>query len=1339
MTVFLLATITIASPQAAERLDTRFREWLVAGPVPVISDSARVARDYLTGEESLIAPTHGSSDGGLEWQLGEADEEGWLDFERWFGWTTEHAAAYAAQYVYSPDDATYVLRLRSDADVVPYLNGRRREPARGAPQLDEGEARVVGLHDGWNLLLLEVINRSGSYRVLARLEAWPPNGPGGQLRFSAIRPRDFELRQPRPSVVVESVALGPRLRIGWQGLYGVLTVSARAWGEVVSEHVWIGLSAVPAAAAPPALNRIDPLTREGTAPIGPGSKEAATLEIGVPFARLSAVSRDGTPITAVAAPGTGGVPDLAAAGPAGEDYTASGRTELTYTLEPGELLDRLSEPIDFMHVRYLPRGAPETAWLDPHDRRWLRAPPRDIGEVAALGIVFPIPLELDGLSLELDAGGVAAAVSGPIRVLVNGTEADGAAARPGATRALLCTACSRGDTTSVAVVLPPGGVADAGGSRAGGWAGFELPVLRVREPGYAEIARSLRAWSANRTAGMEVSDRDRRILLASLESPGKETYRSLLAGYRAIYAGDAAMLRGDTVRAIGEVLVDGPWFQSASLGSPRLRDAWTSVLELSRRFPTLVFTHSSAQHYSWLEEHAPDQLARVQRAIRMGQWVPVGGWWTDADHNVPSGESLVRQGLYGQRYLKARFGLYAQVAWGPPDLGSPPTLPQILRGQGLAFFVARARAPGALSVTPTDLFRWEAPDGTRVLAYAPLGFEPNVAPERLAWELREHSERNSGLSQAMTVYRAAEIGPDAHPLRDRLEAWEAIRRVETVPALVHASPDEALARIRASRSEFDTWRGALSSARDDDALSTRADVRKLNRDLEVKLETAEKLAVAADMPYPYATLESAWKQLLASQSHGILAGGSAPDVYDQVHERLDVAERMLDDVIARAGRALGLAAAPGTFTVFNPVSSARGGRVEIPARALAELDAPATYVTDERGDHYTIETDEAGRPFLFAPEIPGLGFRTFRARADAATGRAGAGQTVLDASSIHIENDVVSVGFSASTGEITSIFDKRNRREVLPAGARANQLQVFGSRPQMVGMGNPRRAVEPDSVRDVTRFATRADATAARAFVGRRFGQSQVEQTFVLRPGSPLLEIEHFVDWRDPRTLVKLAFPMAVSADSVTFEVPYGVVRRSTNPPLVGGIPSDVLGQRWVDLSSPSQRYGVSILNDGKYEYDVHGNVIRVTLLRLPWNLEAMGARTVHRFRLAIFPHAGSWEDARTPQRAAELNTPLVSFYGAPMNPQPLASLDVDHVAITTVKRAEDDPGALVFRLVELIGRGASARLTVREPPTQAHEADLLERAADAPLPTDGADIFLSFRPWEIKTVIVRW
>ncbi|MBI4519223.1 MAG: hypothetical protein HY701_00175, partial [Gemmatimonadetes bacterium] len=732
MTVFLLATITIASLQAAERLDIPFREWLVAGPVPVISDSARVARDYLTGQ-SLIAPTHGSSDGGVEWQVGEADEEGWLDFERWFGWTTEQATAYAAQYVYSPDDATYVLRLRSAEDVVPSVNGRRLEPAPSAPgQPDEDDARVVRLHDGWNLLLLEVINRSGTYRILARLEAWPENGPDRELRLSAIRPRDFELRQPRPSVVIESVELGPRLRIGWQGLYGVLTVSARSWGEIVSEHVWIGVSAVPGASAPAALNRIGPLTRERTAAADPGSERSAILEVGVPFARLSAVSRDGTPITAVAAPGLVGVPDLGAAGPAGEDRTDGGSTRLTYTLEPGDLLDRLSEPIDFMHVRYLPRGAPETALLDLHDRNWLRSPPRDPREVAALGIVFPVPPELDGLSLEFDVRGVAAAAPGPIRVLVNGTEADGSPrmiARTGAARVLLCTACSRTDTISVAVVLPPDAITDSDRSAQSGSAGFELPVLRVREPGYAEVARALSAWSANRPPGLEVSDPDRRILLASLESPGKESYRSLLADYRAIYAGDAETLRRDTLRVIGEVRVDPASFWPTPLNSPRLRDAWASILDLTRRFPGLVLTQSSAQHYSWLEEHAPGQFARVQGAVRTGQWVPVGGWWSDADHNVPSGESLVRQGLYGQRYFRARFGRYAQVAWGPRALGSSPTLPQILRGQGLDFFVARARELGALSLPPTDLFHWEAPDGTAVLAYAPLGFEPDVEPE----------------------------------------------------------------------------------------------------------------------------------------------------------------------------------------------------------------------------------------------------------------------------------------------------------------------------------------------------------------------------------------------------------------------------------------------------------------------------------------------------------------------------------------------------------------------------------------------------------------------------------
>lgn len=1270
----LLGTLALAPPQDAPRLEPGWREWLVAGPVPAVQDSERVIRDYLGGQELKVAPTHGAVAGGLDWRVQAADADGHLNFNRAFGRNVDQAVAYAAQYLFVPEDVTLLLRVRSDDDLAVFLNGQRiwvNEIARSVVTAED--SLVVQLAGGWNLLLLKVINRHGGFGTWARMDGFP-GGPAPGLVGSAIRPYGYEPRHPTPVAVVEAVELGPRLRLGWQGLYGLITVRARSWGAEPPERVWIRLASATqpgnarAAADTTARSvpRIGPVERDFQ--VRPG--EAAELRAWVPFPLLSTAVRDarllqgsahfghdlpqaqrrhgsptgqagltgfpdatgtsqshedppgkarsaaaacngerlalGSPAprsapthAAGSAPSNVERPPLAAAGPkrvqgpvavASTSRARIGGTHLDRNLQPGTLLERLSAPIELAHVRYLPASAPPQALRDLEDVHWLRAPPPDTIGLSAIGSRFPIPVELDGLSLELHASPLQAADT----ILLNGRPVPAAAGR-----ATLCAPCRLGDTIAFAVPLPAPGrsqaaasqarrnalpiphtAVEAGASRiasprqafsrapqspepeaaspgappapardaarreqsaAPAATTLEPPLLRVREPGYKEVSASLAWWREGGGPEIEISAADRNILLAAVESPGKTTYLRILRRYRTLYSADAERIRRDTLHLVGNSHIDAAWLWRWGETVGVVRDTWSSVLEIARRFPGFVYAQSSAQYYEWMEERAPELFQRLGAAVDSGVWVPVGGWWVEADQNLPSGEALVRQGLYGQRYFKSRFGRYARVAWTPDSFGYAWTLPQILRGQGFEFFVTQKLRWNDSTAFPFDVFRWEAPDGTWILTYIPYRYNDDLEPRRLVRELKEFKAKTGGLGHQLVLYGVGDHG--GGPTLEMLERWQELRRVETFPAMRHTSPEAALERIRGASAEFPSWRDELYLEYHRGTYTTHGDVKKRNRGLEAKLEGAEKLAVVSGIPYPRAELEGAWKRVLFNQFHDILPGTSIPEVYADAHASYDEADQLLDGVIARATGALSIPGAPGSFTVFNPLSAARGGRVEIPGAAVAQVAARPVHVVDEDGARYPVEEDERGGLFFSAPEVPGLGFRTFRL----APGRVPAPRE-LRAGATWIENDVLRVTFSPATGEITSLYDKRARREVLERGGRGNRIQVFGDRPAVWDAWNIGYTGEEWTVREVALFRTEADPAAARAFLGRRFGASRFDQVLVLRPGSPVLEIEHVVDWREEHKLAKLAFPVAVRADSAAFEIPYGVIRRSTRP-----------------------------------------------------------------------------------------------------------------------------------------------------------------------------------------------
>jgi alpha-mannosidase len=181
----------------------------------------------------------------------------------------------------------------------------------------------------------------------------------------------------------------------------------------------------------------------------------------------------------------------------------------------------------------------------------------------------------------------------------------------------------------------------------------------------------------------------------------------------------------------------------------------------------------------------------------------------------------------------------------------------------------------------------------------------------------------------------------------------------------------------------------------------------------------------------------------------------------------------------------------------------------------------------------------------------------------------------------------------------------------------------------------------------------------------------------------------------------------------------------------------------------------VSLLNDGKYGHQAHGNTLGLTLVRASYEPDNNPDEGLHRFTYALYPHAGGWRQAGTMRRAAELNQPaqaLVVEPGTAAGPvdggralapnQAWLSCRSESVLVSAVKPAEDQPPqggtAVVIRLFESHGRAGEADISLAWPAARVEEVDLLERAV-APLiqagSPSGSVVRLSFAAHEIKTL----
>jgi alpha-mannosidase len=871
----------------------------------------------------------------------------------------------------------------------------------------------------------------------------------------------------------------------------------------------------------------------------------------------------------------------------------------------------------------------------------------------------------------------------------------------------LCAPCRAGDTISVTIQLEPG--------RA--W--WMLPQAQVRDLGYAEFADGFGYAEQLTGHAPAIARPDAREWLAALGDGN--AYAGLISRYTAAYAPLAAQLHRDTLHLIGNSHIDAAWLWpwSETVGDV-IPNTWRTSLKLAAMFPGYVFAGSAAAYYDAMDRRYPSLADSLRAAVNAGQWAIVGGWWVEPDQNIPSGEDLARQGLYGQRYFERRYGRRAKVGWTPDSFGYPWTLPQIYKQAGLDYFVTQKIRWNDSTQLPYDAFWWEGRDGTRLFTYNPFGYDHDLEPQHLIRDRLADEQRNAGIHHQLVLYGVGDHG--GGPTIEMLQRAEELRRVPTLPVMEYDNPDHALADLRGSQpdSAFPVWHDELYLEYHRGTFTTQARQKWSARHSDALLRTTEALAAVDTAAYPRAALEGAWRRILFNEFHDILPGSGIHQVYLDANANYDSAWATLEVLTASAFGHLrarmatrGGPAGAVPVVAFNPLTWSRSAVLRTPLHG---------------GDTAT----------FLARGIPGLGAKVFWVRS-------GEGGVLSRLSAPRVgpnwlENALLRVEVDTSTGVITRVYDKRNRREALAPGGRANVFQVFGDVPREWDAWNIGFTGDEWDVTETGPVERHADAAQALLRFTRRWGHSTFTQTLVLGRESPFLDVVNDVDWHETHKMLKVALTAAVAPDSATYEIPYGTIGRSCRPQTKAQRAKwEVPGQRWADLSDST--YGVSVLNDSKYGWDCHGNVLRLSLLRSPLWPDSLADRGRHHFRFAIYPHIGDWRAAGTERLAAEYNTPLVAAE-EPAHRGPLgrevsfASVATPGVELSWVKRAEDSD-RLVLRLVEWNGRATTAIVTLRPRIRTAHMSNFLEDPGE-PLPVTPHTVRLALRPYEIATVVVE-
>ncbi|MFP3986110.1 glycoside hydrolase family 38 C-terminal domain-containing protein [Streptomyces sp. E11-3] len=774
--------------------------------------------------------------------------------------------------------------------------------------------------------------------------------------------------------------------------------------------------------------------------------------------------------------------------------------------------------------------------------------------------------------------------------------------------------------------------------------------------------------------------------------------RARLAGVLAAPAHASA----HRISAVGHAHIDSAWLWPLRETVRKVARTSANMVNLMDDHPELVFAMSQAQQLAWIKEHRPEVFEKVKKKISGGQFVPVGGMWVESDTNMVGGEAMARQFLYGKKFFLDEFGIETKEVWLPDSFGYTAAMPQIVKLAGNTWFLTQKISWSQVNKFPHHTFWWEGIDGTRVFTHFPPidTYNADLGGEQLAHAARNYQEKGRG-TRSLAPFGWGDGG--GGPTREHLARAQRTRDLEGSPRVEIERPDAFFTKAHAEYEDAPVWQGELYLELHRGTYTSQAKTKQGNRHSESLLREAELWAATAAVrvpgyTYPQADLERIWKTVLLHQFHDILPGSSIAWVHREARETYARVRDELTALITTAQRSL--AGEGDTEVVFNAAPHTRGG---IPGGGAAPAAAR-----------------EAAQPVTVA-QRPGGGF-------------------VLDNGLLRVEID--------ERGLITSAYDIAAQREAIAPGQAGGLLQIHPDFPNMWDAWDIdafyRHNVTDLVDVDALTLAEPGGEGPATVRVTRAFGNSAVEQTFTLRPGAKVLDLDTEVDWHETEKFLKAAFPLDVKADRSAAETQFGHVYRATHTNTSWEAAKfEICAHRWIQVEEPG--WGTAVVNDSTYGHDVTRDMrtdggqtttVRLSLLRAPRYPDPETDQGRHHLRYALAPGAAIVDAVREGHR---INLPERTVTGAAARTvEPLLSCSTDAIVIEAVKLAEDGSGDVVVRLYESAGARSTGTLTAGFALAAAIETDLLERpladAADYPV-TDGRQVDLALRPFQILTL----
>ena len=794
---------------------------------------------------------------------------------------------------------------------------------------------------------------------------------------------------------------------------------------------------------------------------------------------------------------------------------------------------------------------------------------------------------------------------------------------------------------------------------------------------------------------------------------------------------------------IGHTHIDVAWWWTVAQTREKVCRSFATVLKLMDEYPDYRFMSSQPQLYAFLKERHPELFTQIKRQVQAGRWEPEGGMWVEADTNLTSGESLIRQFLHGKRFFKEEFGVDNKILWLPDVFGYSGALPQIMKICGIEYFMTTKLAWNQFNKMPYDTFLWRGIDGTEILSHliTTLGvgqpasnffttYNGMLHPDAImgGWERYQQKDINNDI---LISYSYGDGG--GGPTREMLETSRRMEKgVAGIPKVRQAFArtffDELRQRVKDSK-RLPTWEGELYFEYHRGTLTSIGQNKRGNRKAEIALMDLETIAaLAKDLKaYPAEALDSLWKTVLINQFHDILPGSSIREVYEVC--KLEYAQVQSEIAKLEKERLALLAPASENVTVVNTKGFSADEVVNLGAVDAASL-------VDGEGRVWPVQQTEDGA-VAYLESLPAKGYKTYAVSNEPAEE---SNPFIIRGNSI--ETPFYSVDFDRQ-GMIVRLYDKEEDRDALVPGQRGNRMRMYEDKPIYfddwdIDIYYSEKGWDADDVRRME--WTEKGPVRATLLIEREISGCAIRQHIHFYADTRRIDFETVLDWHVHQHILKVYFPTAVHADEATFDIQFGNVKRKIHTNTSWDWARfESCGQKWADFSEG--HYGVSLLNDGKYGHSAKDGVLCLTLVKSGIEPNPECDQGEHRFTYSLYPHAGDWRCGTIPE-AYCLNQPAHALRGGKAGGCfSLADTADQNVMLETIKRAEDGDG-WIARVYETDNARTKSALYWNRPVASVEECNgLEEKQADVPftgLETGGAEIPFVIKPYQIKTFRIR-